>query len=65
MAQRIQARSASSGSFTGVRPARRSSKGTTRTSSSSPGQHIHPHPTLSEAVGETFLTLAGRGLHQQ
>ncbi|MEV6476944.1 dihydrolipoyl dehydrogenase [Streptomyces sp. NPDC051657] len=27
--------------------------------------HIHPHPTLSEAVGETFLTLAGRGLHQQ
>ncbi|MCF3136011.1 dihydrolipoyl dehydrogenase [Streptomyces olivochromogenes] len=28
-------------------------------------RHIHPHPTLSEAVGETFLTLAGRGLHQQ
>ncbi|MFJ3089592.1 dihydrolipoyl dehydrogenase [Streptomyces sp. NPDC086838] len=28
-------------------------------------QHIHPHPTLSEAVGEAFLTLAGRGLHQQ
>ncbi|WUS99936.1 dihydrolipoyl dehydrogenase [Streptomyces sp. NBC_00708] len=28
-------------------------------------QHIHPHPTLSEAVGESFLTLAGRGLHQQ
>uniref|UniRef100_UPI0011DF0240 dihydrolipoyl dehydrogenase n=1 Tax=Streptomyces sp. WAC01526 TaxID=2588709 RepID=UPI0011DF0240 len=27
-------------------------------------QHIHAHPTLSEAVGETFLTLAGRGLHQ-
>lgn len=27
--------------------------------------HIHPHPTLSEAVGEVFLTLAGRGLHQQ
>ncbi|MFD3517509.1 dihydrolipoyl dehydrogenase [Streptomyces sp. NPDC058657] len=27
--------------------------------------HIHAHPTLSEAVGETFLTLAGRGLHQQ
>ncbi|MGP3979315.1 dihydrolipoyl dehydrogenase [Streptomyces sp. 8N114] len=27
-------------------------------------QHIHPHPTLTEAVGETFLTLAGRGLHQ-
>lgn len=27
--------------------------------------HIHPHPTLSEAVGEAFLTLAGRGLHQQ
>ncbi|CAG6397317.1 FAD-dependent oxidoreductase [Streptomyces cocklensis] len=26
--------------------------------------HIHPHPTLSEAVGEVFLTLAGRGLHQ-
>jgi dihydrolipoamide dehydrogenase len=28
-------------------------------------RHIHPHPTLSEAVGETFLTLAGRALHQQ
>ncbi|MBB5936090.1 dihydrolipoyl dehydrogenase [Streptomyces zagrosensis] len=28
-------------------------------------QHIHPHPTLSEAVGEAFLTLAHRGLHQQ
>ncbi|MFC8533241.1 dihydrolipoyl dehydrogenase [Streptomyces sp. NPDC057249] len=28
-------------------------------------QHIHPHPTLSEAIGESFLTLAGRGLHQQ
>ncbi|RPK40933.1 Dihydrolipoyl dehydrogenase 3 [Streptomyces sp. ADI92-24] len=27
--------------------------------------HAHPHPTLSEAVGEAFLTLAGRGLHQQ
>ncbi|MBO8194440.1 dihydrolipoyl dehydrogenase [Streptomyces oryzae] len=27
-------------------------------------QHIHPHPTLTEAVGEAFLTLAGRGLHQ-
>ncbi|MFG3260082.1 dihydrolipoyl dehydrogenase [Streptomyces sp. NPDC048172] len=27
-------------------------------------QHIHAHPTLSEAVGETYLTLAGRGLHQ-
>lgn len=27
--------------------------------------HVHPHPTLSEAVGEAFLTLAGRGLHQQ
>ncbi|WP_206503547.1 dihydrolipoyl dehydrogenase [Streptomyces chrestomyceticus] len=27
-------------------------------------QHIHAHPTLSEAIGETFLTLAGRGLHQ-
>jgi len=28
-------------------------------------QHVHAHPTLSEAVGEVFLTLAGRGLHQQ
>lgn len=28
-------------------------------------QHIHPHPTLSEAVGEVFLSLAGRGLHRQ
>ncbi|NLU65848.1 dihydrolipoyl dehydrogenase [Streptomyces sp. HNM0574] len=27
-------------------------------------QHIHAHPTLSEAVGEAYLTLAGRGLHQ-
>ncbi|KUL39383.1 dihydrolipoamide dehydrogenase [Streptomyces sp. NRRL F-4489] len=27
-------------------------------------QHVHAHPTLSEAVGEAFLTLAGRGLHQ-
>jgi dihydrolipoamide dehydrogenase len=28
-------------------------------------RHVHPHPTLSEAVGEAFLTLADRGLHQQ
>ncbi|WUW20856.1 dihydrolipoyl dehydrogenase [Streptomyces sp. NBC_01463] len=28
-------------------------------------RHIHAHPTLSEAVGEAFLTLAGRGLHQR
>ncbi|MFJ4949964.1 dihydrolipoyl dehydrogenase [Streptomyces sp. NPDC088760] len=28
-------------------------------------RHVHPHPTLSEAVGEVFLTLAGRALHQQ
>ncbi|MEU6015637.1 dihydrolipoyl dehydrogenase [Streptomyces sp. NPDC047515] len=28
-------------------------------------RHVHAHPTLSEAVGEAFLTLAGRGLHQQ
>jgi dihydrolipoamide dehydrogenase len=27
-------------------------------------QFIHPHPTLSEAIGEAHLTLAGRGLHQ-
>lgn len=26
--------------------------------------HLHAHPTLSEAVGEAFMTLAGRGLHQ-
>jgi dihydrolipoamide dehydrogenase len=26
-------------------------------------QYIHPHPTLSEAVGEAYLTLAGRPLH--
>lgn len=25
---------------------------------------IHPHPSLSEAVGETLLTLGGRRLHQ-
>ncbi|MFJ9862705.1 dihydrolipoyl dehydrogenase [Streptomyces sp. NPDC101165] len=28
-------------------------------------RHVHAHPTLSEAVGEVFLTLAGRALHQQ
>ncbi|MFI1971443.1 dihydrolipoyl dehydrogenase [Streptomyces cinnamoneus] len=28
-------------------------------------QHVHAHPTLSEAVGEVMLSLAGRGLHQQ
>ncbi|MFF8904597.1 dihydrolipoyl dehydrogenase [Streptomyces olivaceoviridis] len=28
-------------------------------------RHVHAHPTLSEVVGEVFLTLAGRGLHQQ
>ncbi|MGC5411659.1 hypothetical protein ACPXCX_49570, partial [Streptomyces sp. DT225] len=28
-------------------------------------RHIHPHPTLSEAIGESFLTLADRGLHQR
>jgi dihydrolipoamide dehydrogenase len=27
-------------------------------------QFIHPHPTLSEAVGEAHMTLAGRALHQ-
>lgn len=27
--------------------------------------HVHAHPTLSEAVGEVFLTLGGRGLHQR
>jgi dihydrolipoamide dehydrogenase len=27
------------------------------------GQFIHPHPTLSEAVGEAHLGLAGLGLH--
>jgi dihydrolipoyl dehydrogenase len=27
-------------------------------------QLIHPHPTLSEAIGEAHLTLAGRALHQ-
>jgi dihydrolipoamide dehydrogenase len=26
---------------------------------------IHPHPSLSEAIGEAHLTLAGRRLHQQ
>lgn len=28
-------------------------------------RHIHPHPTLPEAVGGTFPTLAGRGPHPQ
>ncbi len=27
------------------------------------GQFIHPHPTLSEAVGEAHLGIAGRALH--
>lgn len=27
-------------------------------------QHIHPHPTLSEAIGEVFLSLGDRSLHQ-
>jgi len=27
-------------------------------------QFIHPHPTLSEAVGEAHMTLAGRRFHQ-
>ena len=26
-------------------------------------QHIHPHPTLSEGVGEAMLALAGKALH--
>ncbi|MFI6368567.1 dihydrolipoyl dehydrogenase [Nocardia sp. NPDC050630] len=26
-------------------------------------QHIHPHPTLSEAIGEAHLALAGKPLH--
>ncbi len=25
--------------------------------------HIHPHPTLSEGVGEAMLALAGKALH--
>ena len=24
---------------------------------------IHPHPTLSEGIGEAFLALAGKPLH--
>ena len=27
------------------------------------GEIVHPHPTLSEALGETFMELAGRPLH--
>lgn len=27
------------------------------------GQFIHPHPTLSEAIGEAHLALAGKALH--
>ena len=26
-------------------------------------RHIHPHPTLSEAIGEAALSLAGKPLH--
>ena len=25
--------------------------------------HIHPHPTLSEGLGESMLALAGKALH--
>lgn len=28
-------------------------------------QRVHPHPTLSEAVGESLLPLAGRGSHRR
>jgi dihydrolipoamide dehydrogenase len=28
-------------------------------------RHVHARPALSEAVGEVFLALAGRGPHQQ
>jgi dihydrolipoamide dehydrogenase len=27
------------------------------------GHFIHPHPSLSEAIGETMLTFTGRSLH--
>jgi dihydrolipoamide dehydrogenase len=27
------------------------------------GAFIHPHPSLSEAIGETMLALTGRSLH--
>ena len=27
------------------------------------GAFIHPHPSLSEAIGETMLTFTGRSLH--
>jgi dihydrolipoamide dehydrogenase len=27
------------------------------------GELMHPHPTLSEVIGETFLDLAGKPLH--
>jgi dihydrolipoamide dehydrogenase len=27
------------------------------------GTFIHPHPSLSEAIGETMLALTGRSLH--
>jgi len=27
------------------------------------GHYIHPHPSLSEAIGETMLTFTGRSLH--
>ncbi len=30
---------------------------------SQPGTFIHPHPSLSEATGETMLALTGRSLH--
>jgi dihydrolipoamide dehydrogenase len=27
------------------------------------GAFIHPHPSLSEAIGETMITFTGRSLH--
>ena len=27
------------------------------------GTFIHPHPSLSEAIGETMITFSGRSLH--
>jgi len=27
------------------------------------GQTIHPHPTLSEAIGEAMLAVDGRAIH--
>ena len=47
-----------------VTPAYEAARGkVTRALPSEVAQLIHPHPTMSEAVGEAHLALAGKPLH--